>query len=165
MYKFATPKKGDLKLPSNYREITLTAISAKIYNFLLLNRVSEHIEPILRRDQNGFRKGRSTLPQTLALRRIIEEIRTSSRNATLVCIDFSKAFDSVNRKAMLHILSMYGIPEKITAIKRMYENPQTFVDSGWSNRHLFNHNRHPPRRHFSSILVRNRSRLYPSSIS
>ena len=128
MHKFATPKKGDLKLPSNYREITLTAISAKIYNFLLLNRVSEHIEPILQRDQNGFRKSRSTLPQTLALRRIIEEIRTSSRNATLVYIDFSKAFDSVNRKAMLHILSMYGIPKKITAaIKRMYENPQTFL--------------------------------------
>ena len=31
---------------------------------------------------------------------------------------------------MLHILSMYGIPEKITAaIKRIYKNPQTFVDT------------------------------------
>ena len=33
---FVTPKKGDLKLPSNYRGITLTAISAKIYNSFLL---------------------------------------------------------------------------------------------------------------------------------
>ena len=126
---FATPEKEDLKLPSNYRGITLTAISAKIYNSLLLNRISEHTEPILRQNQNGFRKGRSTLPQILALRGIIEEIRTSSRNATLVFIDFSKAFDSVNRKTMLHILSMYCIPEKIiAAIKRMYENPPTFLD-------------------------------------
>ena len=38
---------------------------------------------------------------------------------TLVFIDFSKAFSSVNRKAMLHI---------IAAIKRMYKNLQTFVD-------------------------------------
>ena len=31
---FVTPKKGDLKLTSNYRGITSTAISAKIYNSL-----------------------------------------------------------------------------------------------------------------------------------
>ena len=31
---------------------------------------------------------------------------------------------------MLHMLSLCGIPEKIiAAIKRMYENPQTFVDT------------------------------------
>ena len=54
---FATPKKEDSKLPSNYRGITLTAISAKICNSLLLNRISEHTEPILRQNQNGFRKG------------------------------------------------------------------------------------------------------------
>ena len=117
---FATPKKEDLKLPSNYRGITLTAISAKIYNSLLLNRISEHIEPIRRRNQNSFRKGRSTLLQILALRWITEEIRGSSRNAALIFIDFSKAFNSVNRKTVLYILSMYGIPEKIiAAIKRM----------------------------------------------
>ena len=60
---FVTPKKGDLKLPSNYRGITLTAISPKICKSLLLNRISEHIEPILRPNQSGFRKGRLTLPQ------------------------------------------------------------------------------------------------------
>ena len=109
---FAAPKKGDLKLPSNYRGITLTAISTKIYNSLLLNRISENFEPILRQNQ--------ILPQILALRRIIEEIRASSRNAILVFIGFSKAFDSVNRKVMFHILFMCGIPKKlIAAIKRM----------------------------------------------
>ena len=77
-----------------------------------------------------FQKGRSTLPQILALRRIIKGIHTSLRNATLVFTDFCKAFDSINRKAMLHIMSMYCIPEKIIAvIKRMYENPQTFADT------------------------------------
>ena len=61
---FAAPKKGDLKVPSNYRGITLTAISTKIYNSLLLNQISENLEPTLRQNQ--------TLPQILALRRIIE---------------------------------------------------------------------------------------------
>ena len=119
---FAAQKKGDLKLPSNYRGITLTAISTKIYNSLLLNQISENLEPILRQNQ--------TLPQILALRRIIEEVRASSRNAILVFIGFSKAFDSVHRKAMFHILFMCGIPKKLSAvIKRKYEDPQTFVDT------------------------------------
>ena len=50
------PKKGDLGVVNNYRGITLTAISAKIYNTLLLNRIQPALEPILRKNQNGFRK-------------------------------------------------------------------------------------------------------------
>ena len=86
------------------------------------------MEPILRRNQNGFRKGRSTLPQILSLRRIIEETRIAKRKESIVFVDFSKAFNNVNRSAMLHILSMYGIPENfIKAIKTMYDNPSTFI--------------------------------------
>ena len=135
---FATPIKVDLKLPSNYISTTLTTISAKIYISVLLSPISEHIEPILRQNQNGFRKDRLTLPQILAPRGIIEEIRNSSRNATLVFIDFSKSFDSTNKKAMLHIPSMYGIPDEIIAtIKRMYENPETFLDTADGPTNIF----------------------------
>ena len=69
------PKKVDLSQPSNYRGITLTSNAPKVYNFLQLNRISKHLEPILRRTQNGFRRGRSTLPQILASKRIIEVIK------------------------------------------------------------------------------------------
>ena len=50
------PKKGDLGIVNNYRGITLSAISAKIYNTLLLSRIQPFIEPILRKSQNGFQK-------------------------------------------------------------------------------------------------------------
>ena len=68
------PKKGDLSLVTNYRGISLIPIAAKIYNKLILNRLLPYIDPLLRNDQNGFRAGRSTLSQILALRRIIEKI-------------------------------------------------------------------------------------------
>ena len=55
------PMKGDLSLATNYRGISLIAISAKIYNKLLLNRLIPFVGPILRKNQNGFRHGRSTL--------------------------------------------------------------------------------------------------------
>ena len=56
------PKKGDLSQPSDYKSITLTSITSKICNSLLLNCISKHLEPILRRNQNRFLKERSTLP-------------------------------------------------------------------------------------------------------
>ena len=55
------PKSGDLTLPTNYRGISLLSIAAKIYNKFILNRLRAALEPILRKNQNGFRPGRSTL--------------------------------------------------------------------------------------------------------
>ena len=59
------PKKGDLGLTTNYRGITLTAIAAKIYNLLMLNRIRAQLDNILRKNQNGFRQNRSTVGQIL----------------------------------------------------------------------------------------------------
>ena len=57
------PKKGDLRLAKNYRGITLTSIAAKIYNALLRNRIEPEIDNILRKNQNGFKRNRSTTSQ------------------------------------------------------------------------------------------------------
>ena len=134
------PKKGDLTKPENYRGISLSPIAAKIYNKLILNRIQPFIDPLLRPNQNGFRKGRSTLPQILSIRRILEECRIGNKTAALVFVDFSKAFDSISRDTMLHILHLYGIPSPIIqAIKLMYLNsnsrvrtPDGLTDAFWT---------------------------------
>ena len=59
-------KKGDLTLPSNYRGISLSAIASKIYNKLLLRHIVPEVDPLLRKNQNGFRRGRSTISQILS---------------------------------------------------------------------------------------------------
>ena len=85
------PKKDDLGLTKNYRGITLTSIAAKIYNALRRN----HIEPkidILRKNQNGFRRNRFTNSQILTIRRILEGVRAKNLLATLLFVDFTKAF-------------------------------------------------------------------------
>ena len=105
------------------------SIAAKIYNKLLLNRRIPSVELILRRNQNGFRRGRSTLSQILCLRRLIEESDLSKLDLALVFVDFSKAFDSVDRSKMFEILKLYGIPEEIVAaIRVMYtDNTSTIM--------------------------------------
>ena len=55
------PKKNDLRLAKNYWGITLTSIAAKIYNALLRDRIEPKIENILRKNQNGFWRNRSTM--------------------------------------------------------------------------------------------------------
>ena len=98
------PKKGDLGKSSNYRGITLNSIAVKIYNALLLNWIQPEMKKILRRNQNGFRKGCSTIGQILTARRIIEGVKARQIPATLLFVGWSKAFDSVYRGKMEKII-------------------------------------------------------------
>ena len=124
------PKKGDLGLAKNYRGITLTSIAAKIYNALLRNRIEPKIDNILRKNQNGFRRNRSTTSQILTIRRILEGVRAKNLQATLIFVDFTKAFDSIYRGKMEQILLAYGIPkETVAAITILYRNTKVKVRS------------------------------------
>ena len=67
---------------------------------MLLNRIRTEIDPILRKNQNGFRKNRSTTGQILTIRRILEGVNDTNLPLTLLFIDFSKAFDTINREMM-----------------------------------------------------------------
>ena len=123
-------KKGDLGLAKNYRGITLTSIAAKIYNALLRNRIEPKIDNILRKNQNGFRRNRSTTSQILTIRRILEGVRAKNLQATLIFVDFTKAFDSIHRGKMEQILLAYGIPkETVAAITILYRNTKIKVRS------------------------------------
>ena len=107
------PKKGDLGDTGNYRGISLTVTAAKIYNKILLDRIRPHLDPLLRVNQNGFRTGRSTLPQILTLRRLKKGIKEKQLPAILTFVNFSKAFDSIHRGKLIEILKAYGIPTKM----------------------------------------------------
>ena len=48
------PLKGDFGITKNFTSITLTAMSAKVYIILLLDRIQPAIEKFLRKDQNSF---------------------------------------------------------------------------------------------------------------
>ena len=109
------PKKGDLGFSKNYRGITLTSTAAKIYNALLRNRIEAKIDNILLKNQNGFRRNRSTTSQILTICRILEGVRAKNLQATLLFVDFTKAFDSIHRGKMEQILLAYSLPKETVA--------------------------------------------------
>ena len=116
-------KEGDFGLAKNYRGITLTSIAAKIYNALLRNRIEPKIDNILRKNQNGFRRNRFITSQILTIRRILEGVRAQSLHATILFVDFTKAFDSIHRGKIEQILLAYGLPkETVVAITILYRN-------------------------------------------
>ena len=56
----------------------------------------------------------------LTIRRILEGVRAKNLQATLLFIDFSKAFDSIHRGKMEQILLAYGLPKETVAAYNVY---------------------------------------------
>ena len=124
------PKKSDLGWTKNFRGIRLISIADKIYNALLRNCIEPKIDNILRKNQNGFRRNRSTTSQILTIGRILERVRAKNLQATILFVDFTKAFDSIHRGKMEQILLTYCLPkETLAAIMILYRNTKLKVSS------------------------------------
>ena len=57
------PKKGDLTNCGNWRGITLMPTAAKVMGKVIIKRISRGVDKKLRKEQAGFRSGRSTIEQ------------------------------------------------------------------------------------------------------
>ena len=78
----------DSRLLSNYRPISLTNISYKIFASMLQHKLQHHLDPRVRDRQFGFRKNRSTTQPIHIIRRMIgvkRLIRSRSRPSMLLC--------------------------------------------------------------------------------
>ena len=150
-------KKGDLGLGQNYQGITLTSIAAKLYNALLCNRIEPKIGNILRKNQNSFWRNRSTTLHILTIRWILEGVRSKNLEATILFVDFTKAFDSIRRGKMEQILLAYGLPKETVAAIIMLQSKSPF--SGWRHRLLRYCSRCTARRYISPIPLYLMSRL------
>nr|KAG5703496.1 hypothetical protein BaRGS_020130 [Batillaria attramentaria] len=110
------PKKGDLRDCSNYRGIMLLSVPGKVLNRILLERMREAVDPMLRDQQAGFRRNRSCADQIASLRIIVEQSLEWNSPLYINFIDYEKAFDSVDREALWKLLRHYGVPGKIISL-------------------------------------------------
>lgn len=95
----------------SYRPISLTCILCKIFETLICSKISTHLEVnnLLCSSQHGFRKGRSCETLLSLLHHDLSSALDSSKEADVLSIDFSKAFDSVNHDHILTKLPGFGI--------------------------------------------------------
>ena len=101
---------------NNSRGISLLVIAGKIFTKIILNRISEVIESLLRENQCGFRTKRGCCDQIFTLRQIIEKSLEFNNNLYICFVDFKQAYDSVWRDTLWQALPSYGIPEKLVRL-------------------------------------------------
>ena len=87
------PKKGN---SSSLETSLVLQKAAKLTSKLLLAHIRDIIEPQLFGVQSGFRAGRSTVEQSMALHYIFDMCRVSKRMTTIIFFYFNKAFDSID---------------------------------------------------------------------
>ena len=94
----------------------MLSVPGKVLALILLERLQAIIDPQLMEAQCGFRKGRGTVDQIWVMRQVVEKA-TEYRTPVFLCfVDLTKAYDSVNRQAMVAILREYGVPHQLVEI-------------------------------------------------
>ena len=101
--------------PSSFCPISLTSCISKLFERLILSRLTFHLEwnHILSTCQASFRLVRSPLDQILTLSQSIWDgfqKKKPSDQTILASVDFSKAFDSVWHCALFHKLPLLKFP-------------------------------------------------------
>ena len=93
-------KKVDKSECVNYRGISLVSLGSKVFSMMILVRLRDAAERVLREEQRGFRRCRGCVDQTFILRLIIEKCLSHQTPLVLSFIDYEQAFDSADRRAL-----------------------------------------------------------------
>jgi Reverse transcriptase (RNA-dependent DNA polymerase)/Endonuclease-reverse transcriptase len=129
-------KKGSRFKVVNYRPISLLSVFSKIFESLLHKRISNHVSKWIAPEQHGFVRRKSTITN---LAEFTSEIARNINNRVqvdAVYTDFSKAFDRVDHRLLLHKLSSFGISGQLHCLLSDYLNKRVqkvVIGSGTSS--------------------------------
>lgn len=104
-------KSGNKSEISNYRPISLLSVFSKIYEKVMYRRVTSFLNKnnILYKRQYGFRAAHSCEHALLDAQNTLNNALDKKETATMLLIDFSKAFDMVTHDIILKNIYFYGI--------------------------------------------------------
>ena len=113
------PKKGNLRLPKNFRGIQMMRAVACLFDRVIARRLYTWMS--IENEQSAFQKGKSTLFQIFILRLIIEICKKKKQTIYIAFVDLEKAFDRVSRYRLLARLVALGIGKvMLETLKRIY---------------------------------------------
>lgn len=88
----------------DFRGVTLMSIAGKVYSKMLLNRIYEPTDNILRPFQAGFRKNENISELIHILRKLLEAYHQRQLPLLATFVGFSIAFDSVDKNTLLFFI-------------------------------------------------------------
>jgi len=114
----------------SYRGISLASAVHRIYCRIINSRLSDWVEKnnVLVDEQNRFRRKRGTIDHISSLVDIVETRLRFKQSTFADFIDFSKAYDLINRDKFWERLKTYGVSGNLMkAIKSLYASVSSCV--------------------------------------
>jgi hypothetical protein len=108
--------------PNNYRGITLNNSVAKLFTSVINSRLSKWAESnnMYTKGQFGFRQSHNTVDAIFVLNTLINKVIQSNK-LFVAFVDFTKAFDLIDRSMLWKKLYNIGVSSKmLTLVKSMY---------------------------------------------
>jgi len=95
---------------------------------VILQRIRTRTKEFLSKAQARFRARKSTIDQLSTPRRLYKKYAKFGKYLYVYCIDFQKAFDSIWRAGLWHMIRFLGYSEKIVRVlQTLYENTMSAV--------------------------------------
>ena len=132
--------KGDKpnEFVKNWRPISLLNVVYKIGSSSIASRIKMVLPSLVNTDQSGFIPGRYMGDNIRLIYDLIHYLNYKDLPGLLLCIDFEKAFDSVNWEFMIKVLKAFGFGRDICAWIRTFFTgiKSTIVVNGLSTQWL-----------------------------
>ncbi|KAJ7423671.1 RNA-directed DNA polymerase from mobile element jockey-like protein [Willisornis vidua] len=104
-------KKGCKGDPGKHRPVSLTLVPGRVMEQIILSVITQHLQDGqgIRPSQHGFRRGRSCLTNLISFYDQVTHLEDEGKAVDVVCLDFSKAFDTVSHNTLLEKLVAHGL--------------------------------------------------------
>ena len=123
---------------SNWRPITLLNVDYKIATRALAKRLQVIMTSIINSDQTGYVKGRYIGENVRLIEDVLRYTQKDEIPEVLLFLDFSKAFDSIDRNFLINSLKQFNFGHDfIKGIKTIYCNNSSCFSSKWNSFRLF----------------------------
>lgn len=112
----------------NWRPITLLNVVYKIGSACIANRIKPFLPSLIDEDQTGFINGRFLGDNIRLIYDIIHFLNENKLPGLLLCLDFEKAFDSLDWEFMKKVLVAFGMGKDFLKwVDVFYNNINTYI--------------------------------------
>ena len=105
------PKKAEVVQIQQYRPIYLLNVSFKIFTKVVVNRLTNVADKIIRPTQSAFMPRRHILEGAVVLHETLHELQRKKLNGVILKLNFEKAYDKVKWNFLQQTLRMKGFSE------------------------------------------------------